>query len=288
MTRCCFAPQKPRLSNWAKDLGLQKVELPAGYSKERMDMFLAERRDDFITYALTDARIAALWAARIGKILCDIGVTKPVATLGATSVILVKQEVAKLGVDLNEFLGKEASRRGKAHTKPNLVNTWACAAQCYHGGLNIAFALGFSPEGRELIDVDLKSAYTTALALIQIPDWKSARGTTSLADLAVTEEAMTFAHVEFKFPNETNFPSLPVRTSKGRGLVYPLEGKSWCTGPEIVTALMMGAEIEPLNGWRIDWRKDESIRPLEGFTRHINDNPSGARTRLATLSRRRR
>ena len=62
------------------------------------------------------------------------------------------------------------------------------AAQCYHGGLNIAFALGLSPEGRELIDVDLKSAYTTALALIQIPDWNSARRTFSLGDLAVTEE----------------------------------------------------------------------------------------------------
>ena len=197
---------KTSLDQLGKDLGLPKVELPAGYSKERMDLFLAERREDFITYALTDARIAALWAARIGKILCDIGVTKPVATLGAASVILVKQEVAKLGVDLNEFLGKEASRRGKAHTKPNLVNTWAYAAQCYHGGLNIAFALGFSPEGRELIDVDLKSAYTTALALIQIPDWNSARGTTFLTDLAAIGEAMTFAHVEIQVPWRNEFP----------------------------------------------------------------------------------
>ena len=267
---------KTSLEQLGKDLGLQKVELPEGYSKDRMDLFLAERRDDFIAYALTDARIAALWAARIGEIMRNIGVTKPAATLGAAGVILVKQEVAKLGVDLNEFLGKEASRRGKAHTKPNLVNTWAYAAQCYHGGLNIAFALGFSPEGRELIDVDLKSAYTTALALIQIPDWNSARGTTSLTDLAVIGEAMTFAYVRFKFPGGTNFPSLPVRTSKGRGLVYPLEGKSWCTGPEIVTALMMGAEIEPLSGWRIDWRKGQTIRPLEGFTRHINTIRSGA------------
>ena len=86
------------------------------------------------------------------------------------------------------------------------MNTWAYAAQCYHGGLNIAFALGFSPEGRELIDVDLKSAYTTALALIQIPDWNSARGTTSLTDLAVIGEAMTFAYVEIQIPGRNEFP----------------------------------------------------------------------------------
>lgn len=262
---------KTPLEQLGKDLGLPKVELPVGYSKEQMDLFLAERREDFIAYALTDARIAALWAARIGEIMRDIGVTKHVATLGAASVILVKQELAKLDIDLNEFLGKDASRRGKARTKPKLVDACPYAAQCYHGGLNIAFALGLSPEGRELIDVDLKSAYTTALALIQIPDWNSARRTFSLGALAVTEEAMTFAHVRFKFPNGTKFPGLPVRASEARGLVYPLEGSSWCTGPEIVTALMMGAEIDPLSGWRIDWQEGEAIRPLEGFTRHINE-----------------
>ena len=50
---------KTSLEQLGKDLGLQKVELPEGYSKDRMDMFLAERRDDSIAYALTDARIAA-------------------------------------------------------------------------------------------------------------------------------------------------------------------------------------------------------------------------------------
>ena len=59
--------------------------------------------------------------------------------------------------------------------------TWfallATAAQAYHGGYNQALALGFSPEGRPLSDVDLVSAYTTALAFIRVPDWKSTRQT---------------------------------------------------------------------------------------------------------------
>ena len=58
----------------------------------------------------------------------------------------------------------------------------------------------------------------------------------SLDELAVVDEAMTVALVEFRFPDETRFPCLPVRTSNNRGLVHPLEGSSWATGPELVVA----------------------------------------------------
>ena len=53
---------------------------------------------------------------------------------------------------------------------------------------------------------------------------------------------MTVALVRFKFPAATRFPCLPVRASNGRGLVYPLEGESWCTGPELVVARNLGAD----------------------------------------------
>ena len=52
---------------------------------------------------------------------------------------------------------------------------------------------------------------------------------------------MTAALVEFRFPDGTRFPCLPVRASNGRGLVYPLEGASWCTGPEMVVAIETAA-----------------------------------------------
>jgi hypothetical protein len=159
----------------------------------------------------------------------------------------------------------------------HLVGLWPFLAQCYHGGKNIAFALGFSPEGRELVDVDLRSAYTTALALIRVPDWSTAQHSTDLADLAVVEDAMTFAHVKFAFPPETRVPSVPVRTSKGRGLVYPLEGESWCTGPEIVVPLDQGAQIKAQSGWRVEWRVSPTLRPFEGFTRRINEIRASAK-----------
>ena len=63
--------------------------------------------------------------------------------------------------------------------------------------------LGFSPEGKELHDLDIRSAYTTALAFIGVPDWNGARHCVELDQLAVIDEAMTAALVEFRFPDRT-------------------------------------------------------------------------------------
>ena len=114
-------------------------------------------------------------------------------------------------------------------------------------------SLGFSPEGREVYDLDLTSAYTTGLAMIRQPNWATARDTTDIAELATVDGAMTFANIEFRFPPETRIPSLPVRASNSRGLVYPLEGGSWCTGPEMVVALAQGVTIDVKAGLHIDW-----------------------------------
>ena len=110
--------------------------------------------------------------------------------------------------------------------------------------------------------------------MIRQPDWSTARYTTDIAELATVEGAMTFAHVKFRFPPETRIPSLPVRASNSRGLIYPLEGWSWCTGPEMVVALAQGATIEVEEGLRIDW-VENSPRVFEAFTRKINAVRSG-------------
>jgi hypothetical protein len=81
---------------------------------------------------------------------------------------------------------------------------------------------------------------------------------------------MTAALVEFRFPDETRFPCLPVRATNNRGLVYPLEGASWCTGPELVVAIESGARIRVQEGYRIDWVPG-SIRLFEDITRRVGE-----------------
>ena len=236
-----LAPAGTSLEKLGNLLGVPKIDLPEGYSKDRMDIFLRDHPALFEEYALTDAVIPALWVVKTYGLLLDrLGIKKKVVTLGGAAVELVKEQAKAKGIELHEFLGREKKKkRPLAHLVPQI----AIAAQSYHGGYNIATALGFSPEGRELHDLDIRSAYTTALAFIGIPDWHSARHCIELDQLAVIDEAMTAALVEFRFPDGTRFPCLPVRASNSRGLVYPLEGASWCTGPELVVAIESGASI---------------------------------------------
>jgi len=82
-----LSPNGSSLSALGDALGLPKVELPEGYSKERMDLFLADHTKEFIAYAMTDAEIAAKWTARVlGIIRNELHVTGPCATLGAVAL----------------------------------------------------------------------------------------------------------------------------------------------------------------------------------------------------------
>jgi hypothetical protein len=204
-------------------------------------------------------------ARTYGLLLDRLGIKKKVVTLGGAAVEMVRTQAQNKGIELHEFIG-----RNKKMKQPiaHLATMITIAAQSYHGGFNVATALGFSPAGKELSDLDIRSAYTTALAFIGVPDWHGARHCVDIEELAVIDEAMTAALIEFRFPDGTVFPCLPVRASNGRGLVYPLEGASWCTGPEMVTAIANGARIKAMDGYRVDW-KPGSIRLFEDITRRV-------------------
>ena len=262
-----LSPQGSSLKTVGTSIGFDKIDLPPGQI-ERMDVLLAENPKLFERYALQDAVIAARYLERISKVLpAQFGVDKPVFTLGAAGVLLIRKEVENLGISPDSYFGYVRHRRAK-HYLPCLTEVWPFASNCYHGGRNEAFYLGYTPSGQTLYDVDLTSAYTTAMAMIRAPDWEFARQELDLGELAVVCEAVTVARVRFTFPPEIRIPSLPVRAG-GRGLIYPLQGTSWCTGPELVVALSQGAKIVVEAGWRIDWIEGSSS-PFESFTRTIN------------------
>jgi len=159
-----LSPGRSGLAALGEALRLPKVELPHGFSKDRMDLFLAADRDRFIAYAMTDAEIAARWTERVLKIVREeMGVHRYCPTLGAVAVQMLRHEIKAAGLDVSAFEGRTRGRKGgKPQPLPNLAGKWNFAAQCYHGGRNEALKVGFSPEGREIYDLDLTSAYTTA------------------------------------------------------------------------------------------------------------------------------
>ncbi len=269
------------LADIGDGLGIPKVELPEGSSKDRMDLLLQKDREAFEEYAKTDAIITARYCAKVFDLFDKLGIRASAPTLGSVGVQLSEKILSENGHDVLGFYGKEkivdkTGGRTRSRRVPStaLAGHWNYTAQCYHGGLNGGYALGFSPDGRLVYDIDVRSAYTTAMALIREPDWKriedvDCRDTDhALSRLAVTD-ALTFAHVRFEFPREVRFPGLPVRAQGGQGLIYPRTGESFCTGPELLVALQLGATIVPVSGRRIEWIPGD-CRPYEDFTRRIN------------------
>ena len=263
-----LSPKGSSLKKLGEVIGRSKVELPDG-AIERMDLLRKNDPALFEKYAAEDAIIAASYYLRICEILQHgLGVEDRVATLGGAGVHMIKAALAELDVAPDRYFGYER-REGARHWLPCLAEITPFAANCYHGARNEAYRIGFTHIGTRLYDLDLRGAYTTAMALMRVPDWESAHVTTDIKQLAVIGEAMTFARVRFEFPADTRCPSLPVRAG-ARGLVYPLRGVSWCCGAELVVALSQGAKIVVEGGWRVEWEPD-SPRPFEAFTRRIND-----------------
>ncbi len=271
-----LAPQGSSLKKLGETIGVEKVELPPRMI-ERMDLLLHDDRALFERYAKQDAIVAARYYARVRETLAmQLSVTKKVATLGAAGMDRIVDVVAALGLSPDGYFGYER-RRGKRHILTRLTTIWPFAANCYHGGRNEAYRVGLTPKGTQLFDVDIKSAYTTALAMARVPDWESAKPENNIERLAVIDDAMTYARAKFWFPDETRFPSLPIRAGD-RGLIYPLSGVSWCTGAELVVALAQGARIVVEEGWRVDW-VEGSARPFVAFTRRINAIRNSAKER---------
>lgn len=164
---------------------------------------------------------------------------------------------ALLGIDRGP--GRKRIKRWHALIRDRI----AFCANCYRGGRNETFAVGYHTG--HATDIDLSGAYTTAMVAIFYPDWD---GTIESKDLDVLarENALAIACVSFRFPSTTRYPSLPV-DSGDHGLIYPLAGISYCTGAEMRVALDQGADLVVLNGLHVPWANDE--RPFLEFTKHI-------------------
>jgi hypothetical protein len=81
---------------------------------------------------------------------------------------------------------------------------------------------------------------------------------------------MGFAWVRFRFPEETQFPCLPMRDPH-YGLVYPLEGETIATASEIVLAIEAGAKVDAFASLELPMDLDGHGRPIRFFMSHLRD-----------------
>jgi hypothetical protein len=254
-------------------LTIPPVALPDGTQApaiERMDLARHQHPQAFAAYATRDAEIAVEWACKAWELGAAWGLHKPPQTIASMAVKTFLHLSEAEGADLHALLGTMPKPDGRgSEPDPDYLRHQSFLACCFHGGRNECFAVG-TFEGN-FIDWDFAGAYTTALAQFRGFDWAGAANTSDISTLARLDAA-TFAHVEFAFPPGTRFPSLPV-SAGDNGLLYPLTGTSYCTGPELVVALGQGAQIRVLHGLHIPWVAPHDInalRPFVAFTKHIN------------------
>lgn len=259
-------------------LGLPKLELPDGYTKGRMDLFLEGDKKAFEEYGLRDAEIAVCFYSRLLDFAERVTATgdKPgmrslPATASGLAVKIFKKKLEESGVDFNAAFGVQettstfwsSSKEGVATKKkkegvvtkkekspiPMRSFMEPFAASCYSGGRNECYAFGPTDVG-VYNDYDLAGAYTTGMVDLRHIDYENFRTSHDPADYV--GHVLGFAYVEFAFPEGTHFPSLPVRNRDG-GLVYPLSGFSYCTAPEIEVALNLGCHLRIKHGVIVPW-----------------------------------
>ncbi len=262
-------------------VGVKKIELSQDRAVrqsmiENMDKVRLDNWQLFREYAITDAEICvkyieqviAEYQAVIGKFSAPITLT----SIGVDLVLKTWKEV--LNLDPPKVLGQEvveektySKRLGylmkvkKAIPLTCVHREIAAVTECYHGGRNEQYWFGPGFED-DWLDLDLAGAYPTAMSLIGLPDWQSIHDSKNIDDYSPT--TLGYVEVEFKFPDNMRYPTLPVRTNNG--LIFPLSGISHCAAPELFTAKQLGAKLKILHGVIVD--QDRSV-PI--FTKFISD-----------------
>ncbi|MEK7954318.1 hypothetical protein [Luteolibacter soli] len=241
-----LAPDERKLEALGAMLGDRKVEIPDG-AIENMRKFSEEDPELFREYGLADARIAAKWLIFATSIANDLlGTESPPITLGsiATNLVLTlweKNRIDRLDVlGLETFKDEMGKKQERLRQERQSFEDDACSA--FHGGRNETYFFGATSED-DWYDWDLVGAYVTALSTLGVPDWENIRKPRSLHEFG--PDTYGAALVRFSFPEDTRFPCLPCRAENS--LIFPLQGESFATAPEIELALRLGARMRIIN-----------------------------------------
>lgn len=244
-------------------IGLPKLLIPEGHSIERMDVLLAENKPAFEAYGIRDAEIAVRYYLKLLAFAESVAGRQTLpATASGLAVKIFLKTLHDAGTDFKSAFGTRViaetywnKNSGNVVTRKNEVPNEMRSiiepfvTSCYNGGRNECYAFGPTVIG-VWNDFDLAGAYTTGLVDLRHIDYENFRVTKTPEDFI--GHVLGFALVNFEFPEDTRFPSLPVRSSNN-GLFYPLCGSSYCTAPEIEVALRQGCKITIKHGLVIPW-----------------------------------
>lgn len=252
-----LAPAGSSLEALGNVLGIGKVEIPPQYDKSDMKTFLDNDPFEFLIYASIDPVVTLYWAFSVQDFTENLTNRRflPVtmASLGAS---WVKKQVMKQkgwkAKDFNtDFLGRKVfinEKKGKVITmekwRDDLALPMEAASNSYYGGRNECFLYGI--HHGPWYDYDLAGAYPIGMQMLGTPLLSECYTRTDLNEIGIDEYVCVL--IDFEFPDDTPFPCFPIKDDEGRGLIFPLKGRTWATSPEIILARQLGAKITPVNG----------------------------------------
>ena len=262
----------------------KKVSI-GGWIKD-MEGLLRDNRDLFIHYALSDIRATLEYEALfLHKVYLMTGTPCLPVTLGDLSVKcfdsiirdmnnIPKTPILKIidNEPLLRLMGKEItsytdsrghSRKSYKYTDKYSWNKTLCS-DSYYGGLNISFICGErkAAPGKVFLDLDFSGAYPTALAACGDIDFNAVSMRFNEIQVRTVDELLKYLKMDlcdisevphyyfcldFKWAPDTLFPSIPCHTDAG--LIYPLEGYTYCTMPELLYALSTGKLSVTINAY---------------------------------------
>jgi hypothetical protein len=270
-----------------EQIGIPKVELPAPYTKDRMDLLLEGNKPLFERYALTDPKIVAKFMAEtmiLAKELTGSSELPPTASSLAQKFFL--KTLKDAGLDRAHCLGVHTVKTAVWSERADQVRTVteevpipqredhrAFVTRCYHGGLNSVMYAGGS-EIDDWRDWDLKAAYPSAMLSIRLIDFENPRVSTNIDDFM--GDVIGFAHVEFECDAGQSFGLLV--DGGNRGLLSPRAGRAHCTAAELAVAVRNGVKITKFHhGVLYPSKTDDAGQPVE--TRMFEPSISEGRRR---------
>lgn len=286
----CHAPAKARsLAALGDTVGVPKLELPEGYDKGDMLRLVKEKPVDFMEYAAQDSLVTLICASAI------YGTNQQLPVTASSAGVRVSREVIKqvYCLDSNDdfdrwYRGLKREKQGlewdprtrrmrpKTEMKPVSADAAIViefARNSYKGGLN-------SCDGPRWVDtrtydLDLESAYPTAMCCVPDVDWDAesviAR---EWRDHEMTPEDFdgpldpVFAYVtEFEFPEGCKYPCLPVQIDGKLVYTRTLGSRdgTYVTGVEMWLALKLGARVHVSRAVRAAVRTDDEGRPTHSL-----------------------
>ncbi len=287
----CFAPAKQKsLESLGKAVGVPKLELIDGYSKDDMLRYMLEQPVAYMEYAINDAVVTLLYASSMWGYLSEMPVTLSSAAVRAAVPVIKRyfglSDSDKKGFNLM-FKGLKIVRKGiiPRHDRPGYLEDTALvpvsddakqiqsyAKDAYKGGYNGCIDVGWY-DGLTY-DYDLKNAYPTSMALTMDIDWSSDkvisrewRNEKMLLEDFKSPYDPIFGYFRFRFPAYVKYPCIAV--SAEGSLLYPrtfekgdaeMDGV-YAAGPEIYLALCLGAEVTAVRAVKGKYR----VNP-DGYT----------------------